>query len=166
MADAKIDIKVGIVSFSAEGTEKWLSGELDKVLEKAQELANIATSNRGSNGADPSSNVVEPTSIVSGAGKKLKGTLAGFLRERQATTNQVRKFLATATWLQEHDDKERLTTKEVTNALSDAKQTALTNPSQCLAHNVKQGFCQKDGKKQFYVTPEGIEDLMGQTQEE
>ena len=47
MADAKIDIKVGAVSFSAEGTEKWLSGELDKVLERAPELANIAPSERG-----------------------------------------------------------------------------------------------------------------------
>jgi len=166
MADAKIDIKVGAVSFSAEGTEKWLSGELDKVLEKAPELANIAPSERSGNGAGASSNGAEPTRTGSGAGKKLKGTLAGFLKERRATTNQVRKFLATATWLQEHDGKERLTTKEITNALSDAKQTALTNPSQCLAHNVKQGFCQKDGKKQFYVTPEGLEDLTGETQEE
>ena len=167
MADAKIDIKVGAISFSAEGTEKWLSGELDKVLEKAPELANIVPLEGGSSGAGGSSNGAERTDTSSAPGKKLKGTLAGFLRERRATTNQVRKFLATATWLQEHDGKERLTTKEITNALSDAKQTALTNPSQCLAHNVKQGFCQKDGKRQFYVTPDGIEDLVvSQTQEE
>ena len=42
MADAKIDIKIGAVSFVAEGSEKWLSGELDKVLAKAPELAAIA----------------------------------------------------------------------------------------------------------------------------
>ena len=166
MADAKIEIKIGAVSFSAEGTEKWLSGELDKVLEKAPELANIVPTRNGGNGAGGSSEGGAAPSAAPGTGKKLKGTLAGFLKERRATTNQVRKFLATATWLQEHDGKERLTTKETTNALSDAKQTALTNPSQCLAHNVKQGFCQKDGKKQFYVTPEGVEDVMGQAQEE
>lgn len=165
MADAKIDIKVGAVSFSAEGSEKWLSGELDKVLEKAPELANIVPAQNGGAGAGGSGHGDDRSNTGSGASKKPKGTLAGFLKERRATSNQVRKFLATATWLQEHDGKERLTTKEVTNALSDAKQTALTNPSQCLAHNVKQGFCQKDGKKQFYVTPEGIEDLMVQAQE-
>ncbi len=163
MADAKIDIKVGAVSFAAEGSEKWLSGELDKVLAKAPELANIAPTQNVGNGG---SNTGNASAGATAGGMKLKGTLAGFLKERRATTNQVRKFLATATWLQDHDGKERLTTKEITNALSDAKQTALTNPSQCLAHNVKQGFCQKDGKKQFYVTPEGIDELAGQAQEE
>jgi hypothetical protein len=163
MADAKIDIKVGAVSFSAEGTEKWLSGELDKVLEKVPELANIVPSQNGSNGLIKTGNA---TGGGTPGSRKLAGTLAGFLKERRATTNQVRKFLATATWLQDHDGKERLTTKEITNALSDAKQTGLTNPSQCLVHNVRQGFCQKDGKKQFYVTPEGIADLVGQAQEE
>lgn len=166
MADAKIDMKVGPVSFSAEGSEKWLSGELDKVLEKAPELANTVPTQTGGNDVGVSERGGESSDTGSGTRKKPKGTLAGFLKEHRATTNQVRKFLATATWLQQHDDKERLTTKEITKALSDAKQTALTNPSQCLAHNVKQGFCQRDGKKQFYVTPEGIEDLMGPEQEE
>ena len=163
MAGAKIDIKVGTVSFVAEGSEKWLSGELDKVLAKAPELANIAPIHRSDN--DSGDTRRAPAGGSAGS-MKLKGTLAGFLKERRATTNQVRKFLASATWLQNHDNKERLTTKEITNALSDAKQTSLTNPSQCLAHNVKQGFCQKDGKKQFYVTPEGIDDIVGPAQEE
>jgi hypothetical protein len=163
MADAKIDIKVGAVSFSAEGTEKWLSGELDKVLEKVPELANIVPSQNGGNDGGETG---KTTGGVATGGKKLTGTLAGFLKEHRATTNQVRKFLATATWLQDQDGKERLTTKEITNAMSDAKQTALTNPSQCLVHNVRQGFCQKDGKKQFYVTPEGIDDIVGQAQDE
>jgi len=163
MADAKIDIKVGAVSFAAEGSEKWLSGELDKVLAKAAELAAIVPTQNGSNDGGNMKHTIGGGSTSTA---KLKGTLAGFLKERRATTNQVRKFLATATWLQDHDGKERLTTKEITNALSDAKQTALTNPSQCLAHNVKQGFCQKDGKKQFYVTPEGIDDVVGRAQEE
>ena len=42
MADAKIDIKIGAVSFAAEGSEKWLSGELDKVLARAPELAALS----------------------------------------------------------------------------------------------------------------------------
>jgi hypothetical protein len=32
MADAKIEIKVGSVSFSGEGDGKWLSEQLDKVI--------------------------------------------------------------------------------------------------------------------------------------
>ena len=34
MAEAKIEIKVGAVSFSGEGDGQWLSDQLDKVLEK------------------------------------------------------------------------------------------------------------------------------------
>jgi hypothetical protein len=40
MANAKIEIKVGAVSFSGEG--RWLSEQLDKVIEKLPELASIA----------------------------------------------------------------------------------------------------------------------------
>jgi hypothetical protein len=42
MADAKIEIKVGAFSFSGEGTEKWLSGELEKLLTKIPELVDVA----------------------------------------------------------------------------------------------------------------------------
>jgi hypothetical protein len=166
MAEAKIEIKVGAVSFLAEGTEKWLSSELDKVLEKAPELASTVPTESGGNGAGVSDRGGESSDMGSGARDKLKGTLAAFLKEHRATTNQVRKFLATATWLQQSENKGRLTTQEITNALSGARQTALTNPSQCVAQNVKQGFCQRDGKKQFYVTPEGFEDLTGREQEQ
>lgn len=42
MADAKIELKVGAVSFSGEGSEKWLSDELEKVLKKIPELTEVA----------------------------------------------------------------------------------------------------------------------------
>lgn len=38
MADAKIEIKVGGFSFSGEGTEKWLSGELENFSRRFQSL--------------------------------------------------------------------------------------------------------------------------------
>ncbi len=38
MADAKIEIKVAGFSFTSEGTEKWLSGELEKLLAKIPDL--------------------------------------------------------------------------------------------------------------------------------
>ena len=47
MADAKIEIKVGAFSFSGEGTEKWLSGELEKLLAKIPELVDVAAPENG-----------------------------------------------------------------------------------------------------------------------
>jgi hypothetical protein len=71
----------------------------------------------------------------------------------------VRKFLATAVWLHDSRNMDRLTTGDVTKALSANRQGKLTNPSDCLNGNVKRGFCEKDGKKQFFVTDEGRTNL-------
>jgi hypothetical protein len=149
MGEARIEIKVGAVSFSGEGEGKWLSEQLDKVLEKIPELTQVVPPQPPDEGGETD---------LSGAHKKGTGTLAIFLRERKATGNQTRKFLATAAWLHDHG-KDRVTTIDVTKALSDAKQSALGNPSQCLASNVGKGFCQKLGKKDFFVTPEGRAEL-------
>lgn len=145
MADAKIEIRVGEVSFSGEGEGKWLSEQLDKILKNLPDLAGIvpAASASSSGGADGGT-----------SGPKAKGTLAGFLKEKAATDNQIRKFLATAVWLHERTSKPRLATKDVIGALSDNHQKKLGNPADCLNQNVKKGFCEKDGKE-FYVTDEG-----------
>jgi hypothetical protein len=149
MGEAKIEIKVGGVSFSGEGEGKWLSEQLDKVLEKIPELTQVVPPVPLDEGGGPD---------LLGAHKKGTGTLAIFLRDRTATENQTRKFLATAAWL--HDQgKEHVTTLDVTKALSAAKQSGLGNSSQCLASNVGKGFCQKHGKKEFFVTPEGRAEL-------
>jgi hypothetical protein len=155
MAEARIELKVGAVSFSGEGTEKWVSSELDKVIAKLPELAAITPAEPRSNGSEPSVNDNGPALT---AKKSKGGTLAAFLKDKKATTNQTRKFLAAALWLQD-GGKDMLTTQDVTKALGDAKQGALTNPSQCLANNVSQGFCDKNGKKQFYVTDDGRAEL-------
>jgi hypothetical protein len=148
MADAKIDIKIGAVSFVAEGSEKWLSGELDKVLAKAPELAAIApaeTAGAGGGGEDDTHTKHQKGNI---------GTLASFLNAKNAKTNKTRKFLATAVWLHDSTGANRLSTGEVTKVLSQHNQGSVGNASQCLISNNKQGFTAKDGK-QFYVTPEG-----------
>src|SRR5579872_6272469 len=144
MADAKIDIKIGAISFAAEGSEKWLSGELDKVLAKAPELAAITPA--------------EPENGDGGGTKHAKkgklGTLAHFLKEKSATSNQVKKFLATAAYLHDTTGKDRLTTGEVKTALKNANQTKLNNPSDCLNQNVGKGHAEKDGGS-FFVTDPG-----------
>ena len=145
MPDAKIEVKVGAVSFTGEGTESWLSAELDKFIKHLPDLVMVAPLSPppGDDADDPGK---EGTS-----GKK--STLAAFLTAKNAKSNQTRKFLATALWL--HDSgKKRLSTSDVSKALSDYSQGSLTNPSQCLVNNVTQGFCDKDGR-QFYVTDEG-----------
>jgi hypothetical protein len=153
MADAKIEIKVGAFSFSGEGTEKWLSGELEKLLVKIPELADVATADSGSGDADKSD-------TKSGRSKKSKvGTLAAFLKEKTATANQVKKFLATAVWLHDSTGQERLTSGEVKTALKNANQTKLTNPANCLNQNVGKGFCEKDGSNGFFVTDAGRSSL-------
>lgn len=153
MPDARLEIKAGPVSITGEGTEKWLAEQLDKVLAKLPELRKLAATD----GAD-----------YGGLGEKGEGgeekgqvklpPLAAYLKEKKATSNQSRRFLATAAWLQ-LGGMDRLTTRDVTGALSTHKQGKLTNPSQCLNNHATSGNIEKDGKRQFYVTDQGIEEL-------
>ncbi len=146
MAEAKIEIKVGSVSFSGEGDGKWLSEQLDKVIEKLPELAAVAPAETENSGNDGTA--TKP--VVKGK----VGTLASFLSAKNAKNNKTRKFLATAVWLHDSTGANRLATGDVKKALSQHNQGAVGNASQCLVQNNKQGFTAKDGK-QFYVTPEG-----------
>jgi len=153
MAEAKIEIKVGALSFTGEGAEKWLSVELDKLLTKLPELVDIA----------PPESDGDDAGDAAGAGAKgnkttKHGTLAHFLRERSATENQVKKFLATAVWLHDTTEKDRITTGEVKKALQKANQSKITNPSDALNQNVTKGHAEKDGGS-FFVTDPGRESL-------
>lgn len=84
--------------------------------------------------------------------------MAIFLKEKVATTNQVRKFLATAAFLQ-LNGKNRLNTGDITKALKDATQNKLSNASECLSNNIQKGYCEKDGSNGFFVTSHGFADL-------
>ncbi len=147
MADAKIEIKVGAFSFTGEGTEKWLSGELEKLLAKIPELVEVAPADDGDDNAE-----------TGGGGKAKKkgkvGTLSAFLKEKNATSNQVKKFLATAVWLHDSTGRDRITTAEVRKALKTGNQGKLTNPAGCLNQNVGKGHAEKDGGS-FFVTEPG-----------
>ena len=141
MSQAKIQIKVGDVEFSGEGEQGWVSTQLERVLKAAPTIVGTKSS-----GVPP-----PPTGEQSsGAGAQ---TLASFLRDKNAVTNQVKKFLATAEWLHARG-KKRLSTADVTRALKDSNQTRLGNPADCLNKNVAKGHCEKDGKD-FFVTTEG-----------
>jgi len=144
MADAKIQITVGAITFSGEGAQDWVEKQLDKVLRLAPDLLKLAPDTPGESKENPA----KPPRSSDGS-----GTLASFLTRKTATTNQVKKFLATAEWLHIKGQK-KLATNDVTKALSDSHQKKLTNPAQCLNSNVTKGHCEKDGSS-FFVTPEG-----------
>ena len=153
MADAKLEIQAGSVSFSGEGTEVWLAEQLDKVLARVKDLRALGDAERKTPGADNGSsgkdaNLAVATSI---------GTLAAYLKDKKATSNQSRKFLATAAWLQ-LGGMSRMSTGEVTKTLNTHNQGKLGNPAQCLISNASKGNIVKDGK-QFYVVEKGFEEL-------
>ena len=145
MAQAKIELKLGNVHFNGEADAAWLEKQLDKVLEHVKSV-DPADDSGGHGDAGTQTRTHKTTE-----------TLSAYLKSANATTNQVKKFLATACWLTGKGTK-RLATGDITKALSENRQGKLTNAAACLNNNVTKGFCQKEGR-QFYVTPEGFGDL-------
>ena len=141
----KIHIKVGGVEVDYEGTETFLDEKLHKLISDVSALAKQAPAERDV--SDSSGNTENKTS----------STLASFLKEKNATDNQNRRFLATAQWLH-LKDLEQIKTGDVTKALRENRQTRLGNASECLNQNISKGYCEKDGKE-FYVTNEGRDSL-------
>jgi len=152
MAEAKIEITIGQITFSGEGEPSWLSEQLDKILDRAESLLSLAPIQIPPLALGVESGDHEAADLSSHSEIASK-PLALWLKEKGADTNQVLKFLATAIW-SEAKGQNRLQTKDVTSALSNANQKRLANAADCLNRNVKQGFCEKEGK-QFYVTEEG-----------
>ena len=77
-----------------------------------------------------------------------------FLTEKKVTTNQVRKFLATAVFLSRSNNVSKLSTSMISRALKSYKIDKLQNASDCLNKNEKKGYCIKDGKE-FIITENG-----------
>jgi len=153
MADAKVAITVGSISFTGEGEEIWVAKQLDKVLDRAPKLLEIVPAAGGGGDAPDRGPKVAGAHRAKGP----QSTLAAFIKAKGGATNQTRRFLATAVWLHDRGT-QRLTSRDVTTALSDNNQKRLGNPADCLNKNVSQGYCEKAGK-QFYVTDEGRESL-------
>ena len=142
----KISIKVGSVEFSGEGKESWLEKQLDKILKEFKTVIENPIETREVNKAEGSSVKINST------------TLASFLGEKNAKSNQVRKFLATALFLQEIKNMKPIKTGDVTKALKDSSQGRLGNPSDTLSQNITKGFCERDNGG-FFVTEDGYTEL-------
>ena len=147
MGEAKLAFQLGQISFSGEGSEEWVAKQLEQFLGRVPELSGLAQS------ADV---------VVDAAPKQPKtptnvGSLAAYIKQKGGEKNQVKRFLAAADWLRIKGEK-NLKTALVSKALRDNQQKKLRNPSQCLASNLSQGFCEKNGSG-FYITPEGFASL-------
>ena len=154
MSSSKIQVRVGIVEFSGEGEQEWLASQLDKIISKIPELLKMELESPTiKDEITDVGNVKEkPVTAIS---KPIN--LALWLKEKNATTNLVKKFLTTAAFLQV-GGKRRLSTAEIVTALKNSNQSKLPNPADNLNANVKKGFCEKDGNE-FFVTTEGMEEL-------
>lgn len=140
----KIRARVGDVEIEYEGPESFLDKKLPDLISRLSKLAEAP--------ATP-----KPKQQKSAASGEV-GSLASFLQQHAAGTNQVKKFLATALWIEAKRGTSKLKTADVAQALRDSHQSRLGNPSDCLNHNVKKGHCEKDGAD-FFVTEEGRKSL-------
>jgi hypothetical protein len=83
--------------------------------------------------------------------------LVGYLDRHDALDNQVRRFLAAATFLMS-GGVERITTTMVADLLKEAGIPKLSNASDCLNKNEKKGYCIKQGKE-FVITQQGVHSI-------
>jgi hypothetical protein len=150
-AQGKIDIKIGNISFSAEGDQAWLSEQLTKVMEAASTLppAKFEPGADAPAGDTPSGKTMEPIS----------DTLAAYLKAKGGESKQVQRFLATAGWLRRRNEKEELNPTAVAKALSRNHQKGLANAADCLNQNVRRGYCEKLEGNNFFITSDGWKQL-------
>lgn len=151
MSEAKVEFEIGNVRFSGTGDQEWLGQQLDKILNRAKEIVKLAPVDKNEIEDHTKNNSNCSDSEIA------QKSLPVFLKEKDATKNQVKKFLVTSVWLHEKG-KNRLKTRDVSSALKESSQTKLSNPSDCLNSNVSKGYCEKDGTD-FFVTQDGRESL-------
>src|ERR1700730_4442841 len=89
-AIGKFEIKIGNLSFSAEGDQDWLSEQLSKVMHAASPA--IA---KGESNDPPAAGRAVPAASSSSS----VGSLAAYLKATGGESKQVQRFLATAGWL-------------------------------------------------------------------
>jgi hypothetical protein len=148
MAEAKLDVCVGRAKFSGEGSEDWLSKEFGTFLSfsKSNSLLDESSDESDEQEHEPQEHSPDTSSLPK------------FLADKLATTNQIRKFLATAAWLQKKNVGRELSTADVAKALRESHQTKINNPSQELGRNIAKGYCERSGSG-FFVTQDGLDTL-------
>jgi hypothetical protein len=186
MAESKIDFSFDNLHFSCEGDKDWVEIQLNQVLNRIPGLNKYQSSEKsGKIKPAPEKEVVRAvvnddlTKEIEDSEKKVRSKrgrrpksadapsvlespadpLYGFLKEKDADKNQVRKFLATAVFLHSKGQ-EKFSTPMISKALKSALIEKLINASDCLNKNEKKGFCIKDDKE-FILTEAGIRSILG-----
>jgi len=137
---AKIRVRVGDIEVDYEGAENFLDKKLPELVTYLSKLAERVPQ-RTESGKTGIKERGDP------------GTLASFLKVKNATISQKRRFLATAEWLHRRGSV-KLKTRDITKALQDNHQKRIGNPSDTLLQNISDGSCEKAGSE-FFVTDEG-----------
>jgi len=145
---AKLDIKLGSLSFSGEGDQDWLTSQLQMLIDCAETLNRDALSQPQGASQAP---------LKSPNGSQFQEPLATYLKSKNAEKNQNMRFLVTADWLRRRGS-ETLTSGMVARALLDNHQSRLGNPSDCLNQNVAKGLCEKSNGG-FFITQIGMKTL-------
>lgn len=186
MAESKIEFSYGNFHFACKGDTKWVEYQLNQMFIRFPELTGSGLFNRSDKGKPSPENDVSKESLtkksLATAGnerqkhKQVSGLtgsadvdeynrdpLFGFLRDKNADKNQVKKFLATAVYLHSQG-MEKFSAPMISKSLDTAKLGKLINASDCLNKNEKKGFCIKDDKE-FILTEAGIRSIIGGSEE-
>jgi|SRR5882724_34210 len=150
--EGKVEITIGNLTFSAEGSQAWLGEQLAKVIDAATKIPAATAQVRPA----------KPSPVGNPGGQGTTDSLATYLKAKGGDTKQLLRFLATAAWLRRRDSGVELTSSAVAKALTTHQQKGLANPADCLNKNVQKGFCEKTNNG-FFITPEGWTSL-GETQ--
>jgi hypothetical protein len=179
MAESKIEFSYDNLHFNCEGDKDWVEAQLNQILNRIPELNKQAPAVKSAAAELVHVQQAPPVAIL----PKVKGTrgrkpkvvvetvqeepagdpLYEFLKEKKADKNQVKKFLATAVYLQSQG-LEKFSTPLISKTLKNFGIEKLLNASDCLNKNEKKGFCIKDDKE-FILTDLGIRAIIGGTEE-
>lgn len=145
----KIKISCGGFKVKYEGDEQFAKESLRSLISEIKEI--IQTEEEASKIGKADENT--PNGIM-----KLSSFLEEMASKSDRNSLEYRKFLVVAAWL--HLNKRNtLQTSDVASALRDSKINKLSNPSDCLTKNIKNGHCERLENNRFIVTQKGFQDL-------
>ena len=151
----KIKISCGSFKVKYEGDEQFAKESLCSLISELKET--IQTE-------DEASRLSETYESKPDGAMRLPSFLAKMENRSERNSLEYRKFLVAAAWL--HLNKRNtLQTSDVASALRDSKINKLSNPSDCLTKNIKNGHCERLEGNKFIVTQKGFQDLGLQTPE-
>ncbi len=153
--ESQIEYRVGSISFACKGEAAWVVDQGRGFLKDLPKLIELgaATSAEDTDKKDRLDR--SDSKKQSGSGQSV--TLAKYLTDRNANDQPAKRFLATSQWL--HDKgKDRVAMRDVTTAITQAKQKKFSNPSTFLSTNIRNGHIEGDAKD-FFVTHEGRAEL-------